>query len=566
MAKRAILPGLLALVIVFFASNAMAADPSGSFTGLLDLIQQSASSWDAELKGYATKLFWGLAVINFVWVFFPLVFKQAELGEIVGELIRFVLTIGFFFALLLFSKDWADAVVESFRIAGSSAAGLGGSGLAPADVFTTAVELAKKIGDTKTWNPVAGVMIGLAAAIVMLCFAFIGAFMAVTLIESYIVINASVLFMGFGGSQWTREYALAIARYAVSVGAKLFVLTLIVGIINTSAKTWQAAYTSDDASMWTMVGLALACAYIAKTVPEIIQGIISGSSSGAGGGLGGMAAAAVAGATAGAAAASSFMENAAAAAKAADAGSEDLASSLSESLSGGDTGGNATGSGSSVADSLSGGSGSGAAGGQDSIAPRISGGSANSSSAAPSSSGSAGAGQSNSQASKMNGGVQDAAKQADSGKKSNDEQAQTSNSGSTSSQPNSAAGAAPKAAGTESTKEAAHKTASAAIATGGLLAALSVPGMEGAAGLSLGAAPQSSSGSEANSDSSDFAENSENTISSSGETSEAPANIEVPQSQNAAGPAPMDHATANGALQETAIDESDVSPAPKGDD
>jgi type IV secretion system protein TrbL len=132
----------------------------------------------------------------------------------------------------------------------------------------------------------------------MLCFAFIAAFMGVTLVESYIVINASVLFLGFGSSQWTREYAIAMARYAVAVGAKLFVLTLLVGLIVTSANEWQAAYTNDDASTWTVVGLALVCAYLAKQIPDLVQGLITGTSLGGGAAIGSMATAGAVGATA----------------------------------------------------------------------------------------------------------------------------------------------------------------------------------------------------------------------------------------------------------------------------
>lgn len=292
---------LLLLASFAFASNASAADlhdPSGSFTGLLDLVKNSAAQWDGKLRGYAKTLFWLLASIQFVWTFMPLVFRQADFGEIVGELIRFILVIGFFYALLLFSADWADKVVDSFRTAGASAAGLGTSQIRPGDIFGTSIELANTIGDVETWNPLTATMVALAGLLVLLCFAFIAAFMGLTIIESYVVINASVLFMGFGASQWTREYALAIVRYAVSVGAKLFVLTLIVGLIVDSAKTWQAAYNHDDASMWTMVGLALVCAYLAKTIPELVAGMISGTSMGGGSAIGGMAAAGAAGAAA----------------------------------------------------------------------------------------------------------------------------------------------------------------------------------------------------------------------------------------------------------------------------
>lgn len=293
---------LLLLASFLVSTDAIAAtnlhDPSGSFTGLLDLVKNSAQQWDGKLKGYAERLFWMLALIQFIWTFMPLVFKQADLGEIVGELMRFILVIGFFWALLQFASEWAEAVVNSFRQAGASAAGLGETAIRPGDIFGTAIELANTIGDVETWNPLTAFMVALAGVLVLLCFAFIAAFMGLTIIESYVVINASVLFMGFGASQWTREYAMAIVRYAVSVGAKLFILTLIVGLITDSAKQWQAAYNHDDASMWTMIGLAFACAYFAKTIPELVAGMISGVSAGGGSSIGGMAAAGAAGAAA----------------------------------------------------------------------------------------------------------------------------------------------------------------------------------------------------------------------------------------------------------------------------
>ncbi|NYS17127.1 P-type conjugative transfer protein TrbL, partial [Achromobacter xylosoxidans] len=290
-----------ALASFVFVGDALAQnlqDPSGTYTGLLDLIRNNAANWDDRLRGYATRLFWMLALIQFIWTFFPLVFRQADFGEIVGELIRFVLVIGFFAALLMYSREWAQAVVDSFRQAGASAAGLGDKALKPGDMFGTAVELANTVGNAETWNPLTATMIALAGVVVLLCFAFIAAFMGLTIIESYVVINASVMFMGLGASQWTREYAIAIMRYALSVGAKLFVLTLLVGLVITSAKQWQAAYNQDSASMWTMVGLSLVCAYLSKTIPDLVQGIITGSSMGGGAALGSMAAAGAAGAAA----------------------------------------------------------------------------------------------------------------------------------------------------------------------------------------------------------------------------------------------------------------------------
>jgi type IV secretion system protein TrbL len=543
---------LLALASILFTTEAHAAnlhDPSGSFTGLLDLVKNSAAAWDSKLRIYATRLFWLLATIQLVWTFFPLVFKQADFGEIVGELIRFIMVIGFFYALLLFSAEWAEAVVNSFRQAGAAAAGLGSTGLKPGDIFGTAVELANTMDNVETWNPLTSFMIAISSLIVLLCFAFIAAFMGLTIIESYVVINASALFMGFGASQWTREYAMALVRYAVSVGAKLFVLTLIVGLIIDSAKDWAAAYNAnaDDASMWTMVGLSLACAYLAKTIPELIAGMISGTSAGGGSNVGAMAAAAVAGAAAAAAtiATAGAAAPAAAGALGGSGGVGGLAGAINSSFAGGSgaaTGAGATGgmgTGASVAkmgaDSSSLGSGTGGSAAAKSAGAKLGGSNAGSdpSGQAPTS--------------KVSEGVQNAAKQASKAVEGDSDD-------SSSAQPQSASqgaaddssslgtqsaqqGAADDSSslGTQSAQQGAvddssslgtqsapqgamdgssslgapstaqqqaaeakkgggvtgHEVANALTRVGGILSAISVPGMEGAAGLSLGAgAPQ----------------------------------------------------------------------------
>ena len=485
---------VLLLASFAFASNASAADlhdPSGSFTGLLDLVKNSAAQWDGKLRGYAKTLFWLLASIQFVWTFMPLVFRQADFGEIVGELIRFILVIGFFYALLLFSAEWADKVVDSFRTAGASAAGLGTSQIRPGDIFGTSIELANTIGDVETWNPLTATMVALAGLLVLLCFAFIAAFMGLTIIESYVVINASVLFMGFGASQWTREYALAIVRYAVSVGAKLFVLTLIVGLIVDSAKTWQTAYNHDDASMWTMVGLALVCAYLAKTIPELVAGMISGTSMGGGSAIGGMAAAGALGAAGSGGAAGGL-------------GGGGLAAAINSSFAGGSAPAAAATGGDGAASGLGASTGGQAAAkGASSAGARVGG------SAAPQSPGPA--------PQQPSSGVQQAAKQAGKAAQGDDDKGQQTAAGaqtppagnadaSASSSAPSASAQSPAAQAGEGQGEAksgvsGHQIASGIIRGAGILSAIAVPGMEGAAGLSLGAgAPQPVPGSGADAD------------------------------------------------------------------
>jgi type IV secretion system protein TrbL len=452
--QRKILVALLMIALPFIAGDVFAAadlhNPEGSFDGLLDLIKQGSESWTDKLKGYATRVFWLLASIQFVWTFFPLVFRQADFGEIIGELVRFIMTIGFFYALLLFATDWASAIVSSFRQAGAEAAGLGTPELKPGDMFGLAIDLADMVGSTETWNPLAAVMIALAAVVVLLCFAFIAAFMGLTLVESYVVINASVLFMGLGASQWTREYAVTVMRYAVSVGAKLFIVTLLIGLVMDSAKQWKVAYTYDDASMWTMVGLAIVCAYLTKTIPELIAGMINGSSMGGGAQIGSMAAAAAAGAAAAIATIATAGAAGAASGETSAVGNGGLAGAINASLAGGQNGGPSTATG---ATSMTSGSGNLAS----SASPRIGGGATThpSSGSVPSNNAQKSAGGNSSQSS---------TKQESGAKSEGKKSAQTGN-------------------------QATHTVASGLMRSAGILSAISVPGMESASGISLGAAP-----------------------------------------------------------------------------
>lgn len=528
--------GLLALaILLLMPETAMAQvdlkDSGGSFTGLLDLIQQKAGQWDEKLRDYATRLFWLLVSIQFVWTFFPLVFKQADLGEIVGELIRFILVTGFFLALLTFSTTWGAAVVDSFREAGGQAAGYG-KALKPGDIFGVAVELADTIGNVETWNPLTAFMVSLAGIIVLLCFAFIAAFMGLTIIESYIVINASVLFMGFGASQWTREFALAVVRYAVSVGAKLFILTLLVGLIVDSAKTWQAAYNNDSASMWTMIGLALACAYFAKTIPEMIAGLIAGTSSGGGSSIGGMAAAAAAGAAAAVATIATAGAAAPAAAAAAGTGASGaatggLAGAINASMAGGSGAGAASSAASGAASagstiggasSASGGAASGAsnAAKSASASPRVGGGTGEggASSSAPKAPGSStGGGGQQTGSSGVQQAAQEANKAAKAAGKDDDSPAPAPSAQPQQQAPEQAqASEAPQepaqaASGEEEGGISGRSLASAITRGAGILSAMSVPGMEGAAALSLGAPPPGSDASGGQAGSGDMAPN-----------------------------------------------------------
>ncbi|WP_229017872.1 P-type conjugative transfer protein TrbL [Xanthomonas translucens] len=461
------------------------AQSNTSMNSLLRLIQNASNQWAPRLHDYALWLLGCLSVIQLVWTFAPMVMRGAELGEILHELVKFILVVGFFYAMLDHATEWGGAIVNSFRQAGAHAAGLSSAELMPGDMFSIAVDFSRQVltAGVSMFSPITSVVVAVSALIVLMCFTFIAALVFVTLVEAYVIINAAILFMGFGGSQWTREYALAPIRYAVAVGAKLFVLTLIVGLIMQVSAEWSAAYTNDEASLMTLVGLSLVCAYLTKTIPELIGGMISGTSMGGGSAIGGMAAAGAAGA-AGAAAAIATVATAGVAAPAAGAlgvsgagagaaGGGGLASALNASMAGGSgTGvaGGATGLGSAGIGAATGGGSSAAA---KAAGSRVGGGAA-----------SAGA-------NPLSAAASPASKESGSGLTQDAKQAEKAANGNDDDMGQQAAAQqqqmAPKE-GAGSTGKAVAQGAEVATRALGVLGAISVPGMESSQGLSLGSA------------------------------------------------------------------------------
>src|SRR5207245_2786167 len=140
---------------------------------------------------------------------------------VVAALLRKVLAIGFFYALLLNGGTWIRAAIQGFSQAGSSASGL--ADLSPTGVFDQGLALANKI-----LNAVEGLGIleavfpslvaALTAFVVVVSFAIIAAQLLVALVESFIVIGAGILFVGFSGARWTKFFTERYLRYVATLG------------------------------------------------------------------------------------------------------------------------------------------------------------------------------------------------------------------------------------------------------------------------------------------------------------------------------------------------------------
>jgi type IV secretion system protein TrbL len=289
---------ILALFAIVFAGAAKAQTADGAVDQILHLYRDHAGAWQSALRSLALRLFWLLAGIEFTWNGIKLALKGADISEFTAELVNQCLFIGFGLTLLSQSANWATAIVDSFREAGNQAvlASGGSANLSPTDIFNTGLTLAGKVvNQASLFHPgdTAGLVI--AALLILVSFALITAFMVMALVESYVVISAGVLMMGFGGSRWTRDYAFKVMIYAVSIGAKLFILQLLIGLGETMIDGWVTTDQTTLSQIFVMVGAAIILLVITRTVPEMVQGLINGATFHAHGGLIGAASSMAAG-------------------------------------------------------------------------------------------------------------------------------------------------------------------------------------------------------------------------------------------------------------------------------
>jgi type IV secretion system protein TrbL len=285
---------LIAAVGFAAAALIVAAPAHAQSANVLDQIvaqfQARSAGWEGTLRSFATGTFGILASVELVWAAFKLAFRGADVSEWLAEIVNQILFLGFFLALLENSVTWGQAIVSSFRQAASAA---GGGGIAPSDVFAAGVKIAAMVlNQMSIWHPEASAGLMVAGIVIEVCFALMAAFMVLALVESFLIISMGVLFMAFGGTRWTKDFAVSTVRYTVSVGAKLFVLQLLVSIGTGLIQSWANSFTDvTDASLCILIGCSIVMLALVKVLPDTMQRIVNGSSMASGSALVGAAAA-----------------------------------------------------------------------------------------------------------------------------------------------------------------------------------------------------------------------------------------------------------------------------------
>jgi type IV secretion system protein TrbL len=271
------------------------AGQGGILTGLAHQFSNTTGPWMNTALQYAQGLFFALVGIEIAWSAITYVLQKDSLPDFVASLLLKILGIGFFYILLQpqYGPVWIGDVISSFVQAGSAIGGQSQFGPSdPSSVFNCGTDIANAMLQSISQNKV-GLGLGnilpaieavLASMIcslgVVIAFAIVAGQLLITLIESYIVIGAGVFMLGFTGSRWTLVFGEKYVGYAVSVGIKLFMLELIVGLGYSLGQQWASLFSNGIAPPETyieVVGAALVFGFLAWQIPSLAASLMNGA-------------------------------------------------------------------------------------------------------------------------------------------------------------------------------------------------------------------------------------------------------------------------------------------------
>jgi type IV secretion system protein TrbL len=261
---------------------------------ILDDYQNAMGQWESAATSAAATLFALLAAIEVTWTAIVMTLEKTDMQAWVATVIKKLMGIGIFWALLKYGATWLPAIVNSFIKIGQN--GSNQTALNPSSILVEGLNISGRLFSTAgqmglSFDFGTALCLAFAGIGIFLSFAIVCVHFVMAMVESYIVLGAGYIFLGFGGSRWTSSYVERYIGLAVNVGVRLMVLYLLIGLGQTFATQWETRagsiqYTSAGVqTAFGLLGSTLIYAAVCWTAPKLVGSIMGGSPSLTGGDL-----------------------------------------------------------------------------------------------------------------------------------------------------------------------------------------------------------------------------------------------------------------------------------------
>ncbi|HVK54219.1 MAG TPA: P-type conjugative transfer protein TrbL [Burkholderiales bacterium] len=282
---------ILLAVASFFLLDVVYAAPGvtiGSVTGpsftLLDPFVDAANAkgddWRGKLAALGENTFFLLATLELAWAACLWALEKDEMSSFTADLIKKLMYIGFFFLLLDKGPEWIPIVVKSFEYAGehaTSAPPLTVDGVIATGLAIIALVWSKAPTGFDVLGKLGEVCVALIATLVIAVAYFVAAAQLLCLrIEAFLLLAAGAIFLCFGGSSWTNEYVTKYFKYALTVGLRLLVILVILGMTTNLVMEMGDKFVFEYMELFQIMGVAVVTVLLSIRAPEMASALMSG--------------------------------------------------------------------------------------------------------------------------------------------------------------------------------------------------------------------------------------------------------------------------------------------------
>lgn len=274
----------------FFCASSLAADvqQDNTLDTIIATFKAQTTAWEPIIYDLTLSLFWGLVVISFTWTFIQMVLKDGVgLVDVIAELTRRVLLIGFSIWMMQNAPDLARTLIKSFTEIGTRISG-GAVNFSPSNVLELGMNIMAIAWEESSLTDVGGSLaMILASLVIIVCFAIMAMDMTIVIVSGFVIVSGGIVAMGFLGSDWTRDNAINYFTAVLGVAFKMFVMQLIFVMGYSIIQDWGASISSgsENTDYLALLGVCIVFAGLMREIPQIASSLASGRFTMAGGGI-----------------------------------------------------------------------------------------------------------------------------------------------------------------------------------------------------------------------------------------------------------------------------------------
>lgn len=275
------------------------ADASTVALGLLKPYYAQEQQWFSVVQPLAINLWMTLFGVEIAWFGAKRVLFKVDIHSLIPALVKTLLFAAIGLAFIKNGATWFHDIVASFADVGSQAANI--PTITPDTIMADGLNVAAalvngmgKIGATMAsksllgdlvGNP--GVMIvgGLFGILIILAFIVVAAEFIVIQVMSYILFGVGIILLGFSAFRPVASFAEKYFSAAISVGVRMMILYVIVGIGMGIANAWPQEITQSPTfdTALLVLGQAAIFGYLAVKIPSLAASLLQGSLNSGGG-------------------------------------------------------------------------------------------------------------------------------------------------------------------------------------------------------------------------------------------------------------------------------------------